>query len=92
MDLLRLGQYAAAVTAILMLGGTLVKWGIVKPIKAYIDQMTYAIQPHANGGSSLPDAIKIVNRIETKVNEIDDRLLAVEDLVTKSPRRNKSTV
>lgn len=92
MDVLRLGQYAAAITAILMLGGTLVKWGIVKPIKAYIEQMTYAIQPHSNGGASLPDAIKIVTRIESKVNEIDSRLTAVEDHITKSPRRKNTSV
>jgi xanthosine utilization system XapX-like protein len=34
MDLLLLGQYAAALIAILSLLGMLVKYGIVKPIKA----------------------------------------------------------
>ena len=47
------GQLSASLIAILTLGGMLVKWGIVKPIKAYIDQMTYAIQPDSNGGKSL---------------------------------------
>lgn len=60
-QLITWGQMAAALIAILTLGGMLVKWGIVKPIKAYIDQMTYAIQPHANGGKSLPDLIDAVN-------------------------------
>lgn len=68
MNLLLLGQYAAALIAILTLAGMLVKWGIVKPIKAYIDQATYPIHPNANGGKSLPDLIETVNEIKTLVN------------------------
>ena len=68
MDLLLMGQYAAALIAILTLGGMLVKWGIVKPIKQYIDQATYPIQPGANGGKSLPDLINTVDEIKTLVN------------------------
>jgi hypothetical protein len=68
MDLLILGQYAAALIAILSLGGMLVKWGIVKPIKAYIDQATYPIHPNSNGGKSLPDLINTVDEIKTLVN------------------------
>lgn len=70
------GQIAAALIAILTLGGILVKWGIVKPIKAYIDQMTYAIQPHANGGKSLPDLINKVDKlhlvVENHLNTMHD--------------------
>jgi uncharacterized oligopeptide transporter (OPT) family protein len=62
------GQIAGALIAILTLGGILVKWGIVKPIKAYIDQMTYSIQPHANGGKSLPDIANAVHRLEEKLD------------------------
>lgn len=54
-NLITIGQAAGALIAILTLGGMLVKWGVVKPIKAYIDKMTWPIQPHANGGRSLPD-------------------------------------
>lgn len=67
--LLTAGQVAGALIAILTLGGILVKWGIVKPIKTYIDTMTYAIQPHANGGNSLPDAIKTLERVEKKLDD-----------------------
>lgn len=67
--LIHWGQVAGALIAILTLGGILVKWGIVKPIKAYIDQMTYPIQPHANGGDSLPDVVKAVKRIENKLDQ-----------------------
>jgi hypothetical protein len=68
MDLILLGQYAAALIAILSLGGMLVKWGIVKPIKQYIDHATYPIQPNSNGGKSLPDLINTVDEIKTLVN------------------------
>jgi hypothetical protein len=91
MGLIELGQYAAALTAILILAGTAIKWGIVKPIKAYIDTMTYAIQPHANGGKSLPDVVATVNRIEARIGDLDHRLNAIEEMVTKPTRAKKST-
>jgi len=73
-QLINAGQLAAALIAILTLGGMLVKWGIVKPIKAYIDTMTYAIQPYANGGKSLPDLINKVDALHLVVqNHIDTR-------------------
>lgn len=78
MWVLTAGQYAAAVTAILVLFGMIVKWGIVKPIKSYIDQATYPIQPTANGGRSLPDAIAGIKRIEEKIEEIELRLAKLE--------------
>jgi len=68
------GQVAAALIAILSLGGLLVKWAIVKPIKTYIDTMTYAIQPYANGGKSLPDLINKVDALHVVLqNHIDTR-------------------
>lgn len=66
-QLINAGQLAAALMAILGLIGMLVKWGIVKPIKAYIDTMTYAIQPYANGGKSLPDLINKVDALHLVV-------------------------
>jgi len=77
--------------AILILAGTAIKWGIVKPIKAYIDQATYPIHPESNGGRSLSDVAQTVNRIETKLTEVDERLVAVENHVTKPTRTKKTT-
>lgn len=91
MGLIELGQYAAAITAILILAGIAIKWAIVKPIKAYIDTMTYAIQPHANGGKSLPDVVHTVNRIERSIKDIDYRLNSIEEIVTKPATRAKKT-
>lgn len=91
MGILELGQYSAAITAILILAGIAIKWGIVKPIKAYIDQATYPIHPTANGGKSLPDVVATVNRIESRILEVDYRLVAIEELVTKPATRAKKS-
>ena len=91
MGIIELGQYAGAIMAILILAGTAIKWGIVKPIKAYIDQATYPIHPESNGGRSLPDIAKTVNRIESKLIDVDERLIAVENHVTKPTRTKKTT-
>ena len=76
-DLMTAGQLSASLIAILTLGGMLVKWGIVKPIKAYIDQMTYNIQPDSNGGKSLNDLIAKVDHLkvmlETHIRDHDTR-------------------
>jgi hypothetical protein len=68
-DLMTAGQAAGSMIAILTLFGMIVKWGIVKPIKSYIDQMTRPIQPNANGGRSLPDVIEKVNEIKDLLNQ-----------------------
>jgi hypothetical protein len=91
MGLIELGQYAGAIMAILILAGTAIKWGIVKPIKAYIDQATYPIHPTANGGKSLPDVVATVNRIESRITDLDYRLNSIEEMVTKPTRTKKTT-
>jgi hypothetical protein len=67
-DIIKLGQIAGSLIAILTLSGMLVKWAIVKPIKTYIDLATYPIQPHANGGDSLPDVIKAIAKLDEKLD------------------------
>jgi hypothetical protein len=42
---------------------------IVTPIKNYIKDQTYPIQPSANGGRSLPDIARTVDRIEKRLDE-----------------------
>lgn len=69
MNLIQIGQYAAALIAIFSLFGMFVKWVVVAPIKAYIDKATYPISPNANGGLSLADANKALKRIETKIDD-----------------------
>lgn len=78
MWVLTAGQYAASITAVLVLFGIIVKWGILKPIKTYIDQATYPIHPNANGGRSLPDVITTLARIETKIDFMEQRVNKLE--------------
>ena len=88
--LFTVAQYAAALVTIATAVALTIKWVLIKPIKTYIDHATYPIQPNSNGGKSLPDAIQTLTRIEKKIDEIDDRLLQVENLVTKPTRAKKS--
>jgi hypothetical protein len=89
--LFTIAQYAAAFVTIGTALGLTIKWAIVKPIKAYIDHATYPISPGANGGLSLADANKTLIRIETKMYKIDERLVQVENLVTKPATRPKKS-
>jgi uncharacterized oligopeptide transporter (OPT) family protein len=66
MGLIELGQYAAAITAILVLAGIAIKWGIVTPIKTYIDQATYPIHPEANGDYRLNSIEELVTKPATR--------------------------
>ena len=88
--LFTIAQYAAALVTIGTALGLTIKWAIVKPIKTYIDHATYPISPGANGGLSLADANKTLTRIEAQMYKIDDRLVQVENLVTKPTRTKKS--
>lgn len=47
----------------------LVKWFVVTPLKNFIKEQTYPIQPTANGGRSLPDIARAVDRIEKRLDE-----------------------
>jgi hypothetical protein len=75
------GQIAGAILAIVTLAGVGIKWGILKPIKMYIDKATYQIQPGANGGSSLPDAIKAIAKIDAKLVKMDNRVKKLENKI-----------
>ena len=69
MSVLVAGQYAAALIAILSLFGLIIKWAVVKPIKAYIDQATAQIAPNANGGRSLNDLVTKVDDLKDMIKE-----------------------
>lgn len=59
------GIIATSITIITIIG----KWLIVSPLKNFIREQTYPIQPTANGGRSLPDIAKTVDRIERRLDE-----------------------
>lgn len=75
-DLIReIGAVVVALTAIAGFLLVLVKYGIIKPIKKYIDKATIQLTP--NAGSHLADAI---NRTDERVDSLvkgQDRLLDV---------------
>jgi hypothetical protein len=73
------GQVAGALSAIGAVVFVIVKYVVVKPIQNYIDKATYPISPTANGGKSLPDAIRVIKRIETKLEKMDARVQVLED-------------
>lgn len=73
------GQVAGALSAIGAVVYVIVKYVVVKPIQNYIDKATYPISPTANGGKSLPDAIRVIKRIESKLEKMDERVRVLED-------------
>lgn len=79
------GQIAGALSAIGAVVFFIVKYVVVKPIQNYIDKATYPISPIANGGKSLPDAIKAIKRVEVKLEKLDNRVQALEDTL-KTPQ------
>lgn len=81
------GQVAGALSAIAGVIFITVKYAIVKPIQAYIDNATYQIQPHANGGRSLADVAKIVGELKGELCQISARLEALE--ASGSTKRKK---
>lgn len=60
-----LSVVSLALGIIAMLG----KWLIVNPLKNFIKDQTYPIQPSSNGGRSLRDVAETVVRIEQRLNE-----------------------
>lgn len=52
---------------------------VLNPLKAYIRDVTYPIQPNANGGKSLPDIAVTVARIEQKVDNVESWLTKVDE-------------
>lgn len=62
---LTVGIIATLITIFTVLG----KWLIVTPLKNYIKEQTYPIHPSANGGRSLADVARTVNRIEKALDE-----------------------
>lgn len=45
------------------------KWLIIAPLKNFIKEQTYPIQPNSNGGKSLPDIAAAITRIEKRLDE-----------------------
>jgi hypothetical protein len=72
------GAVAAAITAILLLGGLVFRHLVYRPLVRLIDDRTREIQPTANGGKSLPDAVRILQNLERRQSVIATKIDAVE--------------
>ena len=86
-DLIKeLGIVAAAITAIAGLLWTVAKYGIMRPIKNYIDGATAQLKP--NGGTHLADAI---NRTEERVDQLVDGQQKLLDIMMNHLKDHSST-
>jgi hypothetical protein len=83
MSVLILGQYATASLAVLALVGALFRFLVLLPLKAFIKEQTYPIQPNANGGRSLPDVALGIEAIKLRLDSIERRVIKLEDTPKK---------
>jgi hypothetical protein len=83
MSVLILGQYATASLAVLALVGALFRFLVLLPLKAFIKEQTYQIQPTANGGRSLPDVALGIEAIKLRLDSIERRVIKLEDTPKK---------
>ena len=72
------GEVATASLAIIALAGVIGRYLVLIPLKNYIKELTYPIQPNANGGKSLPDIAETVSRIDKRVEGIERRVMRLE--------------
>jgi hypothetical protein len=52
---------------------------VLLPLKAFIKEQTYPIQPNANGGRSLPDVALGIEAIKLRLDSIERRVIKLED-------------
>ena len=59
------------------------KWaeGVASEMNAKLEERTKPIQPTANGGKSLPDAIVLLTSVDGKVDGVHDRVDALHEKV-----------
>ena len=72
------GAVAAALTAICVFTGLVFRHLVYRPLVRLIDERTREIQPGANGGTSLPDAIRILRHLENRQAVIATKIEQVE--------------
>jgi hypothetical protein len=78
MAILTAGQYATATIAILTLTGLIFRFVVIVPIKSYIKEQTYLIQPNSNSGKSLPDIALGIEVVKVRLEGIEKRLDTLE--------------
>jgi F0F1-type ATP synthase membrane subunit b/b' len=84
-SIIRAGQIAGALSAILALLLLILKFAVVKPITNLVDARTIQIQKSTNGGRSLTDVALGVARVERKIEVISKRVETLENTL-KAPQ------
>lgn len=69
------GIISTTLTIIIVLG----KWLVVLPLKNFIAEHTYPIQPNANGGKSLPDIARTTIEIKAMLDSLSHQVDKIED-------------
>lgn len=62
-------EWISSISLIIGIVIVLGKWLVILPLKTFIKEQTYPIQPTANGGRSLPDVAAAIARIEKRLDE-----------------------
>lgn len=62
-------EWISSISLIIGIVIVLGKWLVILPLKTFIKEQTYPIQPNSNGGRSLPDVAAAVARIEHRLDE-----------------------
>ena len=79
MSLDNLAQVSTVILAGLGVVGVLFRVLVLLPLKAFIKEQTYPIQPTANGGRSLPDVALGIEAIKLRLDSIERRVMRLED-------------
>ena len=79
MSLDNIAQVLTATLAGLGVLGVLFRVLVLLPLKAFIKEQTYPIQPTANGGRSLPDVALGIEAIKLRLDSIERRVIKLED-------------
>ena len=72
------GEIATASLAIIALIGVIGRYLVLVPLKNYIKELTYPIQPNANGGKSLPDVALGIEAIKLRIDGLERRIMRIE--------------
>lgn len=83
MSLDNLAQVLTATLAGLGVLGVILRVLVLLPLKAFIKEQTYPIQPTANGGRSLPDVALGIEAIKLRLDSIERRVMRLEDTPKK---------
>lgn len=73
-----LAEVLGTIATALGILGILGRWLILTPLKSFIREQTYPIQPTSNGGRSLADVAKVTTETHTLVTSLISQVDRVE--------------